>query len=148
MRDSLRENNVLPTTSPYDDGATVDPTVFNTTGANAIVDWVQVELREGSDNENTTVVTSTAALLQRDGDIVGLDGTSSITFTADEGDYFIAIIHRNHIGILAAVPASLRSTVSTLDFTQDAAFAKGENLALTTLVNGKSSDDCRRCRWE
>ncbi|GGG14467.1 hypothetical protein GCM10011344_13840 [Dokdonia pacifica] len=135
MRDSLRENGLLPTTSPYGDGATVDPTVFTTIGANAIVDWVLVELRSGADNDNTTVVNSTAALLQRDGDIVGLDGTSNITFTEDAGDYFIAIRHRNHIGILAAVPAPLSSTASTLDFTQDPAFAKGENLALSE-VNG------------
>ena len=136
MRDSLRENGLLPTTSPYGDGATVDPTVFNTTGANAIVDWVLVELREGPDNENTTVINSTAALLQRDGDIVGLDGTSSITFTELEGTYFVAIKHRNHIGILAAVPAPISNTVTSLDFTQDITAIKGENLALTTLVNG------------
>ncbi|MFC4634688.1 leucine-rich repeat protein [Dokdonia ponticola] len=135
MRDDLRVNNLLPTLSPYGDGATVDPTVFTTTGANAIVDWVFVELRQGTDNENTSVVASTSALLQRDGDIVGLDGTSFVTFIEEEGDYFIAIKHRNHIGILAAVPAPLSSTVSTIDFTQDAAFAKGENLALTQ-VNG------------
>jgi hypothetical protein len=135
MRDSLRNNGLLPTTSPYGDGATVNPTVFNTTGANAIVDWVLVELRQGVDNDNTTIVASASGFLQRDGDIVGLDGTSSITFTEDEGDYFIAIKHRNHIGVMAAVPAALSSAVSTLDFTQDAAFAKGENLALTE-VNG------------
>jgi hypothetical protein len=136
MRDDLRVNNLLPTLSPYGDGATVDPTVFNTTGVNSIVDWVVVELRQGADNENTTVVTSKAALLQRDGDIVGLDGVSVITFVEEAGDYFIAIRHRNHIGIMTAVVASLGSTSSTLDFTQNAAFAKGENLALTTLVNG------------
>ncbi|WP_299215051.1 leucine-rich repeat domain-containing protein [uncultured Dokdonia sp.] len=135
MRDDLRANNVLLTISPYGDGATVDPTVFTTTGANAIVDWILVELRTGADNENTTVVNSTSAFLQRDGDIVGLDGTSTITFTEENGDYFIAIRHRNHIGVMAAVPVSLSSTVISLDFTQDAAFAKGENLALTQ-VNG------------
>ncbi len=135
MRDSLRESDLLPTTSPYGDGATVDPIVFNTTGSDAIVDWVFVELRSGADNENTTVVASQSALLQRDGDIVGVDGTASITFTEEADDYFIAVKHRNHIGILAAVPAPLSSTASTLDFTQDAAFVKGENLALTE-VNG------------
>ena len=136
MRDSLRENGLLPTIAPDGDGAFVAPMVWNTTGANAIVDWVLVELREGPDNENTTVVTSKVALLQRDGDIVGLDGTSNITLTVDEGDYFIAIKHRNHIGILTVVPAPLSSAATALDFTQDATIVKGENLALTTLVNG------------
>ncbi len=136
MRDSLRENGLLPTTSPYGDGATVNPTVFTTTGANAIVDWVRIELRTGVDSDNTTIVNSKAALLQRDGDIVDLDGSSNITFTEEDGDYFIAIIHRNHIGILAAVPAPLSNQATALDFTQDVTSAKGENLALTTLVNG------------
>ncbi len=136
MRDDLRAAGLVPTTSPYGDVATVNPTVFDATCSDAIVDWVLVELREGVDNENTTVVASKSALLQRDGDIVGLDGTSPITFTEDEGSYFIAIKHRNHIGVMMAVPAALSSVTSTLDFTQDAAFAKGENLALTSLVNG------------
>ncbi len=136
MRDSLRESGLLPTTSPYGDGASVSPTVFDSTGANAIVDWVFVELREGPDNENTTVVTSKAALLQRDGDIVDIDGVSTVTFTEEDGDYFIAIKHRNHIGIVAAVPAPLSGTATAVDFTQDITAAKGENLALTTLVNG------------
>ncbi len=136
MRDDLRANDLLPTISPYNDGATVDPTVFNTTGADAIVDWVVVELRQGIDNENTTVVESTPAFLQRDGDIVALNGITTVTFQEDADDYFIAIRHRNHIGILAAVPSSISSTETLLDFTQDITTAKGENLALTTLVNG------------
>ncbi len=137
MRDDLRVAEIIPIVSPYEDALAVLDTLalFTTTGPNAIVDWVFVELRSGADNDNTTVVASQSALLQRDGDIVGVDGTSSITFTEEAGDYFIAIKHRNHIGILTAVPAPLSSTVSTLDFTQDAAFAKGENLALTQ-VNG------------
>jgi len=38
MRDSLRENGLLPTISPYGDGATVDTSVFTTTGPDAIID--------------------------------------------------------------------------------------------------------------
>jgi hypothetical protein len=136
MRDSLRENGLLPTTSPYGDGETVDPAVFDVTGNDAIVDWVFVTLREGLNNENTTVVASQAALLQRDGDIVGLDGVAEIGFRERVGVYFISIRHRNHIGVLAAVPAALGSVASAFDFTQDVTAVKGENLALTTLVNG------------
>ena len=46
MRDDLRVANLIPTTSPYPDGLTCDASVFNTTGANAVVDWVFVELRD------------------------------------------------------------------------------------------------------
>ena len=48
------------------------------TGSDAIVDWVFVELRNASGN---TVVDSRAALLQRDGDVVDVDGVSPLRFT-------------------------------------------------------------------
>ena len=61
--------------SPYD-ATTCNASVFNTTGANAIVDWVLVELRDGT--TNTTVLQSQSALLQRDGDVVSVERNSSI----------------------------------------------------------------------
>jgi len=41
------------------------------------VDWIIIELRESSDS--THIVASTAALIQKDGDIVATDGTSNVT---------------------------------------------------------------------
>ncbi|MBW1298308.1 hemagglutinin protein, partial [Aquimarina litoralis] len=72
MRDDLRAAAAIPTTSPYADAATTAATVFNTTGANAIVDWIWVELRDK--NNANQVLASSSALLQRDGNIVGTDG--------------------------------------------------------------------------
>ena len=40
MNDNLRSLGLLPTTSPYADGATCEASVFNVTGNLAIVDWV------------------------------------------------------------------------------------------------------------
>ena len=112
MRDDLRIANLLSTTSPYADGLTCNASVFNTIGQEAIVDWVWVELRDKSDNRN--VLYSTSALLQRDGDIVTVDGISPIAFAAETDDYFIVIKHRNHLGIMSLGIIALNVTGTTV----------------------------------
>ena len=123
MRDDLRTGGVLPVLSPYPNApGFVNPNVFNTTGPNAIVDWVLIELRDVMDD--TVVVASQAALLQRDGDVVGLvPGFGGIlppvTISVPEGDYFVVIQHRNHLGVRTASPISLSETCTSLDLTSD-----------------------------
>ena len=122
MRDDLRVKNLIPRKSPYvawnpitaADTITSN-TVLTVTGADAIVDWVFVELRDADDS--TIVVDSRSALLQRDGDIVEVDGTSPITFnTFASADYFVAIRHRNHLGVMSQTALPLTQVVSTVDF--------------------------------
>ena len=75
-------------------------TVFTTTGENAIVDWVFVEIRSGSDS--SLVLVTRAGLLQRDGDIVDMDGNSAIRAPGiGVGQYFIVVRHRNHLGVMS-----------------------------------------------
>lgn len=100
MNDNIR--TMLSTTSPYTDALTCNASVFTITGSEAIVDWVWVELRDATDR--TIVVESRSALLQRDGDIVEVDGTSSVSFTATPDSYYMLVNHRNHLGILSANP--------------------------------------------
>ncbi len=115
MRDDLRVKGLIPTTSPYPaDAATCNASVFSTTGANAIVDWMLIELRDAT--TNTSIISSKSALLQRDGDIVGVDGTSAVEFHHPGKDYHIVIKHRNHMGIMTDVVSALTSTVSVADF--------------------------------
>ncbi len=115
MRDQLRTNGYIPTATPYSDGKTCDATLFDLSGNDAIVDWVFVELRDSTDN--TLVIDAQSALLQRDGDVVDIDGTSNIAFAQPIGDYHLAIKHRNHLGIITANPVSLSTSVSLIDFT-------------------------------
>ena len=103
MNDDLR--TMLSTTSPYPDMLTCAASVFAVTGTEAIVDWVLVELRDAVDR--TIVIESRSALLQRDGDIVDVDGTSSVTFTSPQADYYVLVNHRNHLGILSANPITV-----------------------------------------
>lgn len=127
MRDDLRVRGLLPLASPY---VSLNPTmgpasenvnssaVFNAaTDANDIVDWVFVELRDSHDP--TSVVFSRSALLQRDGDIVDVDGTSPVQFIVEEPDtFYVAIRHRNHLGIMTATARSLSAVSTTIDFRQ------------------------------
>ncbi|WP_299440122.1 hemagglutinin protein [uncultured Aquimarina sp.] len=135
MRDDLRVATAIPTTSPYTDAATTTTTVFNATGANAIVDWVWVELRDK--NNANTVLASTSALLQRDGDIVTTDGTSDIEFELPQDNYYVMVSHRNHLAILSANTVALSSTVATLDFSAANTVAQGGANAVADLGNGK-----------
>ena len=123
MRDDLRVNGLLQTTSPYPDNATADAAVFNLGGIsgvglaeNDIVDWIWVELRD--ENDYTIIIESKSALLQRDGDIVNTDGTSNLIFNTFEGNYYVLVNHRNHLGILSAAPIVFSGT-TTVDFSSN-----------------------------
>lgn len=124
MRDDLRVLGYLPSNSPYPDGASITGDPFSVSGPNAIIDWVWVELRNAGDN--SVIESSQSALLQRDGDVVGLDGVSALCFknndfnnTALSGNYFVAIKHRNHLAVMTAAPISIGLSFSEviLDFT-------------------------------
>ncbi len=121
MRDDLRAAGYLPASHPYatlspvTPVGTLSPSVTAIAGNNAIVDWVFVELRSAANS--ASIVDSRAALLQRDGDIVEVDGISSLTFAqALSGSYFVAVRHRNHLGILSQSALPLSTTATTVDF--------------------------------
>lgn len=134
MRDDLRVNGLIPTTSLYPDGATCDATVFNVTGADAIVDWVWIELRDATDNGN--VIDAISGLLQRDGDVVAVDGVSPLTFTLGTDNYYVTINHRNHLGIMSSNPIALSPTTTVVDLTTSSGDVLGGNNAVT-LLGGK-----------
>jgi hypothetical protein len=132
MNDDLRSNNHLPTTSPYADAVTAVATVFNLGGTSGtgmpqddIVDWVWIEIRQA--NDNTKVVRSQSALVQRDGDIVDLDGVSTLELNAAPTNYYIVVKHRNHLGIMSANVITLNSSATSVDFTNPATQTFGTN---------------------
>ncbi|WP_430409327.1 beta strand repeat-containing protein [Kordia sp.] len=115
MRDDLRVAGFIPTRSPYVDMISCDVSIFNVTGNDAIVDWVFIEIRD--ENDNTSVLSSQSALIQRDGDIVATDGISNLLFNVSAGNYYIVIKHRNHLGIMSSTAITLGTTVTIVDFT-------------------------------
>jgi hypothetical protein len=104
-------------------------------GGNAIVDWVFIELR----NQTTpaTILETRAALLQADGDVVDTDGTSSVYFSSVNcGSFYVAVRHRNHLGIRTAAVESLSDVTTVVDFTTTSTtYVYGTN-PRKTLSNG------------
>jgi len=94
----------------------LDPfTVFAVTGEDAIVDWVFVELRDK--NDYTSVVATRSGLIQRDGDVVDLDGTSKLFFPDVPVDsYFVVVRHRNHLGVMTKYPLVPDVMAALVDF--------------------------------
>jgi hypothetical protein len=69
------------------------------TGDN-IVDWVFLELRNTNASPGNTILQTRSALIQRDGDIVDVDGVSPVLFNdVEDGNYAITIRHRNHLSM-------------------------------------------------
>lgn len=91
-------------------------TVFSVTGEDAIVDWMFVELRDK--NDYTNVIATRSGLIQRDGDIVDLDGVSKLTFPDVAFDsYFVVVRHRNHLGVMTKFPLMPSEMETLVDFT-------------------------------
>ncbi len=138
MNDGIRQSGYIPTAHPfnaapwnYSGTETIRPFVLDTTGNDAIVDWVLVEVRDQS--TPTTILATQAALLQRDGDVVGMDGRSHIGFKSlSNSDYQIAVKHRNHLGVMTANPVTLNLFSNTIDLTTATLYGTDP----TKIVNG------------
>lgn len=124
MRDDLRRQGFLPTTEPYfemsvnggggETLATDDLLLIE--GNDALVDWVLIELRDA--NDPVKILATRSGLLQRDGDVVDVDGVSPLAFeTVLAGEYYVAVRHRNHLGVMTANAYVLDETPISLDFT-------------------------------
>lgn len=139
MRDDLRALPTFPLTEPftalgfhhetYGGGETVAPAVLAVTGTNAIVDWVLVEIRRGSGPLDP--IRTKSALLQRDGDIVDVNGTSTLTFQLAPGSYRVSVRHRNHLGCMTGSNVTLSASTSLVDFTLTGTATYGTNARKT-----------------
>lgn len=114
MNDALRSGGHIPATEPYTalgyahvgggGGEDLTPSLLSVTGPDAIVDWVLLELRDAADP--SVRIASRSALIKRSGAIVSPTGTN-VRFAVEEGNYHIALRHRNHLGCMTAVPVAL-----------------------------------------
>ncbi len=136
MNDDLRSIGVIPTTSPYINApATANSSVFNVTGSNAIVDWVLVEIRD-KNNISNGVLARISAFVQRDGDVVAVDGTSEISTFLPADNYYVSIAHRNHLPIVTGQTYSLSSTVTSINFTNNINIVFGKSNAMHPVAEG------------
>lgn len=157
MRDQLRTTNtdptpglppvspLIPTSDPYRTadysaafthvnnsvGETINSSILNNASLvnNNIVDWVFLELRDN--NMPSNVLQTRSALIQRDGDIVDIDGISPVYFkNQNASNYNIAIRHRNHVGVRTAnVTALGLNSPTTLNLSSSASNYLNANAA-------------------
>jgi len=124
MNTILNSSGLLPLSQPYDGVA------WNYTGTEnvasipnaGIVDWVLVELRETTGDATTAAadkrIHRQAAFLLSNGNIVGLNGSSLITYTGTiTNNLYVIIWHRNHIGIMSSGALQGAGGIYTWDFT-------------------------------
>ena len=147
MSDDLRQSGNIPLTEPYsadpnfdhDGGETTTVNALSVSGNNAIIDWVLIEVRDPTLPNSR--IASRAALLQRDGDVVDTDGINPIAFDIPNGDYHIAVKHRNHLGVMTNTPITIdRINEAVVDFTNPSTDTYGANAQVN--INGLTSMWC------
>jgi PKD repeat protein/glucose/arabinose dehydrogenase len=143
MKDDLRTAGLVPLVEPFTaagftivggGGESTNAARLAQTGKNAVVDWVLVELRNR--NNHAQIVATRAALLERDGDVVGVDGQPRLLFNVAADRYFVAVRHRNHLGVMSADSLQLGANVVGVDLTLATTRVHGTD-ARTILTNGK-----------
>ena len=149
MFDSLRSRNLVPSKQPYVDAAfgyagteAVKPSLLTTTGNDAPVDWVLVEIRDAT--TPTTIKARKAVLLQRDGDVMdAASGETTLSFQGlTKGNYYVAVRHRNHIGVMSAAPIALaNSPIAAVDFGKPSTATWGTHARLLVDMNSDGTDD-------
>lgn len=116
-------------TSPYGGSESVAASFFDSNLD--IVDWIKVELRDK--NNSSVIVDEYSKFLRNDGTIVNTDGSSPAVFRgATSSDAFVAIKHRNHLGVMLDQSTILGSS-NLLDFTSALTTTYGSNAQNTTI---------------
>ncbi|GEM_PF-3977829 len=107
----------------------MESALLSVAGDQAVVDWLLVELRN---IDNLAKVDAYATVvLKRNGEIVSEKGDSVIVFKGmPEEDYYVALRHRNHLGMVTEYPVYLSvSDPPLVDFTDPTTPIKGGNTA-------------------
>lgn len=138
MNDALRSAGYLPTTEPYGamgwhvgfgGGETVAASRLSITGDSAVVDWVLVQLRNGS-NPNQILETRSGLLL-RNGAVISASGSRPLVFGYASGSYNLAVRHRNHLGVMTASAIPFTGVSVVVDFRSLATSTWGTNAQKT-----------------
>ena len=132
--------NVAPTPAGHPYGI-VPWNYFGLEGANYtdadystdVVDWVLVSLRTGTDKASE--IAQTAALLMKNGKIeTVINCPVSAQYT---GPFYIAIEHRNHMGVMSPVPVSVVNARLSYNFTLQDSFKDPTSVGQKQLSNGQ-----------
>ena len=89
-----------------------------------IVDWILIELRDAPDASSATgatMVERQAAFVLKDGNVVGMDGSSPLLIIHEiQNNLFVAVRHRNHLDIMSNYPVNVTKDTYSYDFSSGA----------------------------
>jgi len=139
---NLGLNSILPLDQPFDTPPLSNPSPdWYYTGTESvgtipnpfIVDWVLVQLRDAPNVTSATPETAIftqAAFITNTGQIVGLDGSSPLTFSGTNTNNLYAVVWtRNHLGLISANALVDVGGTFTYDFSSAAGQALGGTAA-------------------
>lgn len=150
MSTNMNMAGEIPLTQPY------NTPPWNYTGTESVgeipntdvVDWVIIELRDAVDAVSATGATKIAeqaAFLLKDGSVVDLDGSSTLEFSVSAtNNLFVAVWHRNHLGVMSAIPVTGTGGMYSYDFSTSLSQAYGGGLGyklIATSVYGMPGGD-------
>jgi len=153
MTDGLRSAGLIPLTEPFTalgfahagggGGETTSAGLLSVTGDNAVVDWVLVELRNPA--QPNQILATRSALVTRIGQVISTTG-SPVRLPVLDGNYYVALRHRNHMGCMTAAPVALAAAPVTIDFTMPSTAtwgtqARKQDGATTLLWSGNALRD-------
>ncbi len=122
MDKTLNTAALIPTTDPYSVGVTVSSV------PSSAVDWVKVELRSSSNR--ATITNTFAKFIDQDGQIIEEDESNMKITGAATGSYYVAVHHRNHLGVVSNSTVDIGSSPA-VNFTNAQATA-WQNSSITT----------------
>ncbi len=144
MNTSLNSSGLLPLSQPFN----ISP--WNYTGTESvsvipntdIVDWILIELRDTTEvslASPQTMFAQKAVFVNKEGNMVGMDGIVNPILFEDvkvHNNLYVVIWHRNHLGIITAVPLTRTNGIYSYDFSTavSQAYLSGQKL-----VNGKAA---------
>lgn len=111
MPGNLRSAGLIPAAEPYTalgyppvgGGFEQAPVAWwGVSGLDGPVDWVRIELRSAVDP--AVIVAARHGLVNQTGHVTEVDGGSAIGFNVPAGNYYVAVRHRNHLGVMTATP--------------------------------------------
>ena len=140
MSTNLSDTNLTPLTEPYTalgysytafilSNVTIANNILSIDPTNKFVDWVVVEIRNAQNP--SIVIASRPALLKSNGEVVSLDGTTPILKTFSPNNYYVAVRHRNHLGIMTKDAVDINTSV-------DLTTAPLYGVSPAKIVNGKN----------
>ena len=98
-----------------------------------VVDWIVIDLRDATSVTGAlpgTSIAKQAAFVLSTGEVVDLDGSNMLSFTVTvTNDLYVAIWHRNHLGVISANPLVETGGIYSYDFSSGSGQAYGGSSA-------------------